>query len=164
MTITISPIYSGLEGTLIDPEYVCNGVLKRITAKEPSKFYLLFKGFIGSKSLTLSNYHVTIEDQGIKTGTEYRTSFIRSINGLNTCEKDEDCFTGFMCLGHKCLQCHSTCLRCTVDISESNARNYCSQCNAMSISQFPNIGVCDMGYVDMSQFENFEVTWRIILL
>ena len=157
MTITISPKNSGLEGTLIETEYVCNGVLKIITAKEPSKFYLLFKGFIGSKSLTLSNYHVTIEYQGIKTGTEYRTSFIRSINGLNTCEKDEDCFTGFMCLGHKCLQCHSTCLRCTVDISESNARNYCSQCNAMSISQFPNIGVCDMGYVDMSQFENFEV-------
>jgi len=63
-----------------------------------------------------------------------------------------------MCLGHKCLQFHSTCLRCTVDISESNARDYCSQCNAMSVSRFPSIGVCEMVYADMSQFENFELS------
>ena len=90
-------------------------------------------------TVILSNYHVTIEDQTIKTGTEYQSFFIRSRNGLNTCDADEDCFTGFMCLGHKCLQCHSTCLRCSVDTSESNARNFCTKCNALSVSQTPNL-------------------------
>ena len=154
MILTITPKSNGLEGMYIDTEYYCNNVLKTIRVKEPIKFYLNFEA---NNEIILSNYHVTIEDQGITTGTEYKTSFVRSRNGLNTCNSDEDCFIGFMCLGHKCLQCHSTCLRCTVDNSESNARNYCSQCNAMSVSGNPNIGVCEMAYVDMSQFENFEI-------
>ena len=159
MEIKITPKNNGIEGTNVETEYLCNGVLRRYTTREPVEYKIEFKSKkTPSVEFVLSNYHVTIEDKGIKTGTDYRTSFIRSRNGLNTCEVDDDCFTGFMCLGHKCLQCHSTCLRCTVDNSESNARNYCSQCNAMSVSRFPNIGVCEMGYVDMSQFENFEVS------
>lgn len=159
MEIKITPKNNGIEGTNVETEYLCNGVLRRYTTREPVEYKIEFKSKNNPPAeFVLSNYHVTIEDKGIKTGTDYQTSFIRSRNGLNTCEVDEDCFTGFMCLGHKCLQCHSTCLRCTVDISESNARNYCSQCNAMSVSRFPNIGVCEMGYVDMSQFENFEVS------
>ena len=163
MILKIMPKNNGLEGSYIDTEYVCNytdtnvntNALKTIRAKEPINFFLDF--IPNTDTVILSNYHVTIEDQTIKTGIEYQNFFIRSRNGLNTCDADEDCFTGFMCLGHKCLQCHSTCLRCSVDTSESNARNFCTKCNALSVSQTPNLGLCEMAYVDMSQFESFEV-------
>ena len=160
MEMTIIPKTRALEGNYVNTEYICNNVLKTIRTKEPIKFYLDFipvPDTSTNKYVTFSNYRVTIEDQIIKTGTEYQTSFVRSRNGLNTCDKDRDCFVGFMCLGHKCLQCHSSCLRCTVDITESNARNYCSRCNALSVSQTPVLGLCEMGYVDLSQFESFEV-------
>ena len=141
MEMTIIPKTRALEGNYVNTEYICNNVLKTIRTKEPIKFYLDFipvPDTSTNKYVTFSNYRVTIEDQIIKTGTEYQTSFVRSRNGLNTCDKDGDCFVGFMCLGHKCLQCHSSCLRCTVDITESNARNYCSRCNALSVSQTPS--------------------------
>ena len=163
LTLKISPKNNGLEGTYIDTEYECNNVLKTIRAKEPINFFLDFKPYPNpnptpDQYIILSNYKVTIEDQTIKTGTDYQSSFIRSRNGLNTCDKEEDCFPGFMCLGHLCLKCHSTCLRCSVDISESNARNFCTKCNALSVSEIPNNGLCEMAYVDMSSFENIEIS------
>ena len=159
MILTITPKTNGIEGSYIETEYLCNNnnALETIRVREPIKFFLDFETDGPSKNIILSNYHVTIEDQGIKTGTEYLTSFVRSKNGLNTCDKEDDCFTGHMCLGHKCMKCHSTCLRCSVDITESNAKNFCTKCNSLSVSETPYLGLCDMGYVDMSQFENFEV-------
>mgnify|MGYP007104092853 CR=1 FL=1 len=112
MEIKIIPKSRALEGNYVDTEYICSNsnVLTTIRAREPIKFYLDFVPIPSTettKNVILCNYKVTIEDQTIKTGTEYQTSFVRSRNGLNTCNKDEDCFTGFMCLGHKCLICHS---------------------------------------------------------
>ena len=157
--IEITPKNSALKGNSVETEYYCknNNILTLITLKEPVELYLEIKSQ-NNNNIVLSNYRTTIEDKSIKTGEEYQTSFIRSKDGLNSCIKDEDCFEGHMCSGYTCLKCHSSCLRCTnADISESNSKNYCSKCNSLSISEKPNIGVCDMGYVEISQFENFEV-------
>ena len=155
--IEITPKNSAIIGNKVETEYYCknNNVLTLITLQEPITLYLQIES--ETKDIVLSNYRTTIMDKSIKTGTEYQTYFIRSKNGVNTCDVDEDCFEGFMCLGHLCLKCHSSCLRCSVDISESNSKNYCTKCNSLSISQQPNSGVCDMGYVEISQFENFEI-------
>ena len=155
--IEITPKNSAIIGNRVETEYYCknNNILTLITLKEPITLYLQIQS--DTNDIVLSNYRTTIMDKSIKTGTEYQTSFIRSKNGMNTCDEDEDCFEGFMCLGHLCLKCHSSCLRCSVDISESNSKNYCTKCNSLSISQKPNLGVCDMGYVEISQFENFEI-------
>ena len=156
--IEITPKNSAIYGNNVETEYYCknNNVLTLITLYEPLDLYLNIKSFGGS-DIVLSNYRTTIEDKSIITGVEYQTSFIRSKNGLNTCNQDDDCFEGHMCLGNLCLKCHSSCLRCTVDISESNAKNYCSKCNSLSISDKPNSGICEISYVEISNFENFEI-------
>ena len=118
--IEITPKNSAIIGNKVETEYYCknNNILTLITLQEPITLYLQIKS--ETKDIVLSNYRTTIMDKSIKTGTEYQTYFIRSKNGVNTCDVDEDCFEGFMCLGHLCLKCHSSCLRCSVDISESN--------------------------------------------
>ena len=160
--IEINTKYTTLYGYDVETEYFCknNNVQTLVKVKEPIKLYL----DIYSKNLknfVLSNYHTTIQDNSIKTGAEYSIEFIRSKNGLNTCDKDDDCFEGHICVGHSCFQCHSSCLRCSVDNSESNAQNYCTKCNSLSISDTPDSGVCQIGYIEISQFDNFEVKVKI---
>ena len=156
--IEITPKNNAIYGNSIETEYYCknDNILTLITMREPATLYLEIKSNTGD-NIVLSNYRTTIEDKSIKTGVEYQTNFIRSRNGLNTCKEDEDCFDGYICVGNVCLKCHSSCLRCTVDISESNAKNFCKKCNSLSVSQLPNLGICEMGYVEISQFENFEI-------
>ena len=156
--IEITPKNSAIYGNEIETEFFCknNNKLKVLKLKEPLNLFLQIVSD-NSNNFALSNYKTTIIDQSIKTGEEYKTYFIRSKNGLNTCKEDDDCFEGHLCLGNLCLKCHSSCLRCSVDISESNANNYCTKCNSLSVSQQPDRGVCEMGYVEISQFENFEI-------
>ena len=156
--IEITPKNSAIYGNEVETEFFCknNNKLKVLKLKEPLNLFLQIVSD-NSNNFALSNYKTTIIDQSIKTGEEYKTYFIRSKNGLNTCKEDDDCFEGHLCLGNLCLKCHSSCLRCSVDISESNANNYCTKCNSLSVSQQPDRGVCEMGYVEISQFENFEI-------
>ena len=155
--IEITAKNNALYGNYVETEYYCKNK-NRLYSKqfrEPADLKIIFES--NGEEIVLSNYRTTIEDLSIKTGAEYQASFIRSKNGLNTCNENEDCFEGHTCVGHLCLKCHSSCLRCTVDDSESNSHNHCSKCNSLSISQTPNSGICEMGYVEISQFENFEV-------
>ena len=154
----ITPKNNAIYGSEVQTEYYCanKNTVSLLTFKEPIKFYLRFQTKY-NRNIVLSNYRTTIEDLSIKTGVEYQTDLIRSKNGLNTCDENEDGFDGHICIGHVCFKCHSSCLRCTVDISESNSQNYCTKCNSLSVSQTPDLGVCEMGYVEISQFENFEV-------
>ena len=161
--IQITPKDNALYGNEVETEFYCaeKNTVTLLKLQEPIKFYLNFEAQ-NNNNIVLSNYRTTIEDTSIKTGTEYKNTFIRSKNGLsnrelNTCDTDDDCFEGYLCTAHTCLKCHSSCLRCTEDISDSNANLYCTKCNTLSISQEPKSGVCEMGYVEISQFANFEV-------
>ena len=158
LEIEITPKYNVIYGNEVETEYYCknNNILKTIKLREPVNLNLEIVSENGLP-FVLSNYKTTILDKSIKTGEEYKSSFIRSKDGINTCKVNDDCFEGHICVGNECLKCHSSCLRCSVDISESNSNNYCTKCNTLSISQQPNSGTCEMGYVEISQFENFEI-------
>ena len=157
MTIVIYTNTDGIYGSSIEMEYVCNGIHKKITAADPVDFKLRFDS---TSEIILSNYVVTIEDQDVLEGTKETSAMQRGKTGLdNSCNTDNDCFYGYMCnIQSQCLRCHQSCLRCTVDISESNSMNYCTMCNLLSITSEPDRGICDIGYVDVSQFENFDVS------
>ena len=108
-------------------------------------------------NLILSNYRVTITDTRTLAGTPFNTTMIRSKNGLhNTCLKDSDCFIGFMCSYYNCTPCHSTCTECYQDDLNAAGMNYCRECNVMSSTLKPHDGYCDIGYVDVTLFKDFE--------
>ena len=109
-------------------------------------------------NLILSNYRVTITDLTTITGTPFNFSMIRSKNGiLSNCTKDSDCFIGFMCSHFNCTPCHSTCTECYQDDLNAAGTNYCKECNVMSTTSKPHDGYCDIGYVDLTLFKDFEV-------
>ena len=113
--------------------------------------------------LTLSNYRVTITDIITITGTPFDINYmIRSKNGLpNNCTKDEDCFIGFMCSHFNCTPCHTTCTECYQDDFNPAGMNYCRECNVLSRNIYPRDGYCDIGYVDMSLFKDFDVKVKV---
>ena len=109
-------------------------------------------------SITLSNYRVIVNDSNYQTGKKYNSDMIRSKNGWqNNCTKDDDCFMGFMCSYFECKPCHSSCSECTQDDSHPAGMNYCKECNALSNYLYPKDSYCDIGYVDLSLFQNFDV-------
>ena len=109
-------------------------------------------------SITLSNYRVIVNDSNYQTGKKYNSDMIRSKNGWqNNCTKDDDCFMGFMCSYFECKPCHSSCSECTQDDSHPAGMNYCKECNALSNYLYPRDSYCDIGYVDLSLFQNFDV-------
>ena len=112
-----------------------------------------------SGNLILSNYRVTITDLQTITGTPFDiNTMIRSKNGIpNNCTKDEDCFIGFMCSHFNCTPCHTSCTECYQDDSNPAGMNNCRECNVMSTTFKPHDGYCDIGYVDVSLFKDFEV-------
>ena len=108
--------------------------------------------------ITLSNYRVTFSDSTTLTGEKYTTNMVRSKNGiLHNCTKDNDCIMGFMCSNFNCLPCHSTCTECYQDDSNAAGMNYCRECNVLSNYLYPQDGYCDVGYVDMTLFQDFDV-------
>ena len=111
-----------------------------------------------AKNLVLSNYRVTITDLTTITGTPFdRDTMIRSKNGLlNNCTKDLDCFIGFMCNYFNCTPCHTSCTECYQDDLNAAGMNYCKECNVMSTTEKPHDGYCDIGYVDVTMFKDFE--------
>ena len=111
-------------------------------------------------NLILSNYRVTIIDIKTITGTPFNiNTMIRSKNGLpNNCTKDDDCFIGFMCNYFNCVPCDPTCTECYQDdVNNPAGMNYCRECNVLSRNIFPKDGYCDIGYVDVTLFKDFEV-------
>ena len=112
-----------------------------------------------SGNLILSNYRVTITDLKTITGTPFDiNTMIRSKNGIpNNCSKDDDCFIGFMCSHFNCTPCHTSCTECYQDDSNPAGMNNCRECNVMSTTYKPHDGYCDIGYVDVSLFKDFEV-------
>ena len=110
-------------------------------------------------NLVLSNYRVTITDLTTITGTPFDiNTMIRSKNGiLNNCTKDEDCFIGFMCSHFNCTPCHTSCSECYQDDFNPAGKYNCRECNVLSTTFKPHDGYCDIGYVDVSLFKDFDV-------
>ena len=109
-------------------------------------------------NLVLSNYRVTITDTKTVAGTPFNSTMVRSKNGLvNNCTKDLDCFIGFMCTYFNCTPCHSTCTECYQDDINAVGMNHCRECNVLSTTPKPHDGYCDVGYVDVTLFKDFEV-------
>ena len=110
-------------------------------------------------NLVLSNYRVTITDNTTITGTPFNFSMIRSKNGLLVnCSKDQDCFMGFTCNHFNCTPCHTSCTECYQDDLNAAGMNYCRECNVLSTTSKPHDGYCDIGYVDLTLFKDFNVS------
>ena len=120
----------------------------------------LFIQFISltGEEIILSNYRVLFNDSNSWTGQKYTTSMVRSKNGiLHNCTKDSDCIMGFMCSNKDCLPCHSSCTECYQDDSNAAGMNYCRECNVLSNYLYPQDGYCDIGYVDVSLFNDIKI-------
>ena len=115
-----------------------------------------------ANNLVLSNYRVTITDLTTITGTPFDLDkMIRSKNGLlDNCTKDLDCFIGFTCNHFNCTPCHSSCTECYQDNLNAAGMNYCRECNVMSTTDKPHDGYCDIGYVDVTMFKDFEAKFK----
>ena len=62
-----------------------------------------------------------------------------------------------MCSHFNCTPCHTSCTECYQDDSNAAGMNNCRECNVMSTTYKPHDGYCDIGYVDVSLFKDFEV-------
>ena len=106
------------------------------------KFYFIFES---TGNTILSNYKILLED---KSPTPTRT-----LNGILPCDHSNNvCLNNYICNGGICSSCHSSCIKClTLEY------NQCTLCNYLTpYSEFKD-GICKIGYIDLTKFNNFNV-------
>ena len=81
-----------------------------------------------------------------------------SIKGIGICSYTNPCVKGYACSRGKCEKCHPSCFDC---LNGGLSTDCLSQCSSISTSMLPNRGSCPLGYVDLTQFEDFT-TYDII--
>ena len=161
VTLLIEPKENNVERAQMDFSYSLNGVTKNdvntiyITG-DPDLLIQIYSS--NNHNFVLSNYRVTITDTSSISGTPFNLNMIRSKNGLlNNCTKDQDCFIGFTCSRFNCVPCHTSCTECDQDDIYGAGINHCRECNILSTTPKPHDGYCDIGYVDMTLFKDFDV-------
>ena len=78
-----------------------------------------------------------------------------SLKGNTLCDTNTNpCISGYYCIGGVCKKCHPSCFDC---VNGALSTDCYSKCNTHSVSLIPNSGSCSIGYVDLNQFEDFQI-------
>ena len=106
------------------------------------KFNIIFKT---SSELIISNYRITLQDSIINPSYTF--------NGNPDCDNSNNpCLNNYICNGGKCVECHSSCLKCL-----NLEYNKCTLCNYLTPYSGFNDGICKIGYIDLNKFNNFNI-------
>ena len=78
-----------------------------------------------------------------------------SVIGAGICDRDSNpCVSGYTCIGGTCIKCDDACFDC----QRGNSSTHCeSKCNVISTTSTPNNGKCEIGYIDITNFQNFNI-------
>ncbi len=83
------------------------------------------------------------------------TPGIYTYNGEDICNIDTNpCVEGYMCKGGSCVKCDYSCFSCSSPNSNTDCGNECSVIGTTATSI---TGKCDIGYVDLSKFDNIII-------
>ena len=78
-----------------------------------------------------------------------------SLKGNTLCDTNTNpCISGYYCIGGVCKKCHPSCFDC---VNGALSTDCYSKCNTHSVSLIPDSGSCSIGYVDLNQFEDFQI-------
>ena len=119
-----------------------------------SKINFLFSARSYSPAVAMhwTYYKINMEE----TDPDKKPNF--SIKGIGICSYTNPCVKGYACSRGKCEKCHPSCFDC---LNGGLSTDCLSQCSSISTSMLPNRGSCPLGYVDLTQFEDFT-TYDII--
>ena len=77
-----------------------------------------------------------------------------SLKGNSLCDRvTNPCISGYYCIGGVCKKCHPSCYDC---VNGGLSTDCYSKCSSHSALMTPNKGTCNIGYVDLNQFEDFD--------
>ena len=78
-----------------------------------------------------------------------------SLKGDSLCDRvTNPCISGYYCIGGVCKKCHPSCFDC---VNGGLSTDCSTKCNTHSILMIPDKGSCNLGYVDLNQFEDFDI-------
>ena len=78
-----------------------------------------------------------------------------SLKGNSLCDKvTNPCISGYYCIGGVCKKCHPSCFDC---VNGGLSTDCYSKCSSHSGLMTPNKGTCNIGYVDLNQFDDFDI-------
>ena len=78
-----------------------------------------------------------------------------SLKGNSLCDRvTNPCISGYYCIGGVCKKCHPSCFDC---VNGGLSTDCSTKCNTHSILMVPDKGSCNLGYVDLNQFEDFDI-------
>ena len=78
-----------------------------------------------------------------------------SLKGNSLCDKvTNPCISGYYCIGGVCKKCHPSCFDCVNGGLSTDCSSKCSTHSALIV---PEKGSCTLGYVDLNQFEDFDI-------
>ena len=78
-----------------------------------------------------------------------------SVIGYGICDRDlNPCVAGYTCIGGTCVKCDDACFDC----QRGNSNTHCeSKCNVIATTFKPNLGKCEIGYIDITNFQGFNI-------
>ena len=78
-----------------------------------------------------------------------------SLKGNSLCDTlTNPCISGYYCIGGVCKKCHPSCFDC---VNGGLSTDCYSKCSSHSSLMTPNKGTCTIGYVDLNQFDDFDI-------
>ena len=77
-----------------------------------------------------------------------------SLKRTSICSYSNPCIKGYACSLGVCVKCHPSCFDCINGALSTDCK---SQCSPISSQKIPNRGSFSLGYVDLSQFEDFDI-------
>ena len=77
-----------------------------------------------------------------------------TLKGKGICSYSNPCVKGYACSRGVCVKCHPSCFDCINGALSTDCDSHCSPISSMRI---PNRGSCSLGYVDLSQFDDFDI-------
>ena len=78
-----------------------------------------------------------------------------SLRGNSLCDRiTNPCISGYYCIGGVCKPCHPTCYDC---VNGGLSTDCNSKCSSHCITMLPDKGSCTLGYVDLNQFDDFDI-------
>ena len=114
------------------------------------------KGAISS--ITFENQGETYSPSIALHWTYYKITIANSnfsLKGNSLCDKvSNPCISGYYCIGGVCKKCHPSCFDC---VNGGLSTDCSSRCNSHSALMSPDKGSCTLGYIDLNQFEDFDI-------
>lgn len=77
-----------------------------------------------------------------------------TLRGKDICSYSNRCVKGYACSRGVCIKCHPSFFDC---INGALSTDCLSHYSSISSEKIPNRGSCTLGYVDLSQFEDFDI-------